>query len=252
MTMSQQARQSGVRRVLCVDDDAYLTDLMQYALSREGYTVQIADNAAMALLAVAAQRPDLVVLDINLPDMSGFELCSRLREQYNLPVIFLSGRSTESEIVTGFTQGADDYITKPFSMHVLTYRIEAVLRRVQAAPAELRQRRLTRVLDGWFDADQGLLTRNGSTVKLTATESRIFALLLAHEGQVLSADRILDQIWDIDSETSVSVIKTHIRYLRAKLGPVFGSHEVICTVRGLGYTFRQQAHPAPSAEEAAG
>jgi two-component system OmpR family response regulator len=239
------------RKILCIDDDAYLTDLMRYALSREGYTVQIANSAAAALRVVRMHAPDLALLDLNLPDANGLELCERFRGEFHLPVIILSGRYTEDDILRGFDHGADDYITKPFSMHVLTYRIEAVLRRANPALAEKGAKRLLRVHDGWFDSEQHQLARNGDTVKLTTTESNIFYLLLVNDGQVLSAERILDEIWDYDSDTNVSVIKTHIRYLRSKLATLFGDMELIHTVRGLGYTYRR-AQPTFSVEEAAG
>ncbi|HWE64815.1 MAG TPA: response regulator transcription factor [Chloroflexota bacterium] len=238
------------RTILYVDDDSYLTDLMRYALSREGYTVQIANSGAAALRTAQAHRPDLVILDLNLPDTDGFALCSQFRTELHLPVIILSGRHSDEDIITGYDRGADDYITKPFSMHVLTYRMEAVLRRANPALADSNTKRLLRVHDGWFDTEQHLVSRNGATVKLTATESKIFQLLLTNEGQALSADRILDEIWDYDSETNVSVIKTHIRYLRSKLITIFDI-PVIHTVRGLGYAFRRTPLSIPL-EEAAG
>jgi DNA-binding response OmpR family regulator len=228
-----------------VDDDAYLTDLMRYALTREGYTVQIANSVAAAVRAAHGHAPDLVLLDLNLPDGDGLELCARFRTELRLPVIILSGRQAENDIVFGFDRGADDYITKPFSMHVLAYRIEAILRRTNPALAESKAKRLLRVHDGWFDTESQQIARNGETVKLTTTESKIFQLLLLNEGQVLSAERILDEIWDFDSDTNVTVIKTHIRYLRTKLATRFGDVALIHTVRGLGYTYRRAQHSRP-------
>lgn len=240
-----------VRRILCIDDDTYLTGLLRYALSRAGFTVHVANSGAAALRATRRQPPDLVLLDLTLPDADGLEICTYLRGQCRLPVIILSGREGEAAIARGFECGADDYITKPFSMHVLIYRIEAVLRRTHPVAVERPAKRLLRVHDGWLDTEQHQLSRHGATVKLTATESKIFSLLLVHDGQALSAERILDAIWDYDSETNVSVIKTHIRYLRGKLATLFADVQLIHTVRGLGYTYRRD-QAMISVEQAAG
>jgi len=237
--------------LLCVDDDTYLADLLRYALSRVGYSVQLAHSGAAALRAAQAGRPDLVIADVNLPDIDGFQLCAQLRGQYHLPVILLTGRHMDDDVLTGFDHGAQDYVAKPFSMRVLMCRVEAVLRRANPATAEHTTKRLRRVHSGWFDTEQQQISGNGVTVKLTATESKILELLLANAGQVLSAERIMDELWDEESDTYASVVKTHIRYLRSKLATVFGTLTVIETVRGLGYTFQRSSAETPL-EEVAG
>ena len=237
--------------ILCVDDDMYLADLLRYALTRVGYSVQLAHTGAAALRAAHATRPDLVIADVNLPDIDGFELCTQFRTRFGLPVIMLTARGADDDVLAGFDHGADDYIAKPFSMHVLICRVEAVVRRANPLSAEQGTRRLRRLHAGWFDTEQQEISENGATVKLTATESRILELLLTCEGQVLSADRIMDELWDYDSDTNASVVKTHIRYLRGKLATVFGDAALIETVRGLGYTF-QRSGPEMALDEAAG
>jgi len=237
-----------VHTILCVDDDAYLADLLRYALCRVGYSVHLAHAAADALRAVQTAKPDLVIADVNLPDRDGFALCAQLRAAYQLPVILLTARTVDADVLAGFAHGAQDYIAKPFSMQVLLCRVEAVLRRATAPAAEPAGKRLRRLHSGWFDTEQAQVTANGVTVKLTATESRILELLLAHEGQVLSAERIMDALWDYESETNASVVKTHIRYLRSKLATVFGPLPLVDTVRGLGYTYHRQPAEVPLVE----
>lgn len=233
------ARIDHAHSILCVDDDMYLADLLRYALTRVGYAVQLAHTGGSALRAARVKRPDLVIADVNLPDFDGFELCRQLRTQLGLPVIMLTARDSDDDMLAGFDHGADDYVAKPFSMHELICRVEAVVRRVSPARAERGAKRLRRLHTGWFDTEQQEISENGTTVKLTATESKILELLLTSEGQVLSADRIMDELWDYDSDTNASVVKTHIRYLRSKLAAVFGEASMIETVRGLGYTFQR-------------
>jgi DNA-binding response OmpR family regulator len=234
-----------------VDDDTYLADLLRYALTRVGYSVLLAHTGAAALRMVDAKRPDLVIADVNLPDIEGFDLCAQLRERYHLPVILLTARHMDDDVLTGFDHGAQDYVAKPFSMRVLICRVEAVLRRVSPASAERRMTRLLRLHSGWFDTESQQVSGNGAVVKLTATESKILELLVSNSGQVLSADRIMDELWDAESDTYASVVKTHIRYLRSKLAAVFGGVTIIETVRGLGYTFQRSPSEAPL-EEVAG
>jgi DNA-binding response OmpR family regulator len=233
-------RQASQTDVLCVDDDTYLTDLLRYALTREGYLVQVATCGAEALKIAEVDPPDVVILDVNLPDMNGYDLCSRFHGSFNIPVIMLTARHADEDAVMGFSQGADDYISKPFSMQVLMHRLQAVLRRATSAKTETnRSGRIYRLGMGSFNAEQNHITCNAMSAKLTVTEGKILLLLLTHEGQVFSPERIIELLWDYDTETDDSVIKTHIRHLRMKLATVFGDVSVIHTVPGMGYTCRQ-------------
>lgn len=145
---------TGPIKVLCVDDDIYLTDLLRYALSHDGYAVEVANTGADALRTAQADPPDVVVLDVNLPDVNGFTLCNRFRKVLHLPVIMLTARSLDTDMVTGFQQGADDYVAKPFSMQVLSYRIRAVVIRRGSAELEGGPSRTSYPLGtGTFDAE---------------------------------------------------------------------------------------------------
>jgi DNA-binding response OmpR family regulator len=229
-------------RVLCVDDDVYLTELLDYALTREGFVVQVAHTATQALEAVERERPDALILDVNLPGADGFTLCGHFRTALKLPVIMLTARHAEEEIIAGFGQGADDYITKPFSMQVLIYRLRAVLRRTRAASSTSSTtptRANYRLGDALFNAAYNEITYNDTCIKLTPTEGKILHLLITHEGQVLPAERIMARVASFDTQSDVTVIKTHIRNLRMKIARALGDAPVIHTVPGSGYSLRQ-------------
>jgi two-component system OmpR family response regulator len=236
-------------KILCVDDDAYLTDLLHFALAREGHTVVVANSAAAALKAAELDPPDAIILDVHLPDANGFDLCAHFRATMRVPVLLLTASHTEEEMVRGFGQGADDYITKPFSMQVFMLRLRAVLRRANRSSLTAgKAKRTYRLGEAWFDATHNQVHGGGEQISLTLTQGRILHLLLVHEGEVLSAERIMDQLWGYDSETNASVIKTHIRHMRARLALVLGDKQIIQTIPGLGYTFRPPALPLSLAE----
>ncbi|HEV7215151.1 MAG TPA: response regulator transcription factor [Chloroflexota bacterium] len=222
-----------------MDDDIYLTDLLRYALSHDGYAVEVANTGADALRTAQADPPDVVVLDVNLPDVNGFTLCNRFRKVLHLPVIMLTARSLDTDMVTGFQQGADDYVAKPFSMQVLSYRIRAVVIRRGSAELEGGPSRTSYPLGaGTFDAEQHEVL-GGVTIKLTPIQGKILRVLLEHEGRVVSAEQLMTKVWHYDAESDVSVVKTHISNLRKKIATALGEAEIIRTVPGLGYMFRQ-------------
>jgi two-component system OmpR family response regulator len=238
-------------KVLCVDDDIYLTDLLRYALAREGYSVQVAATGAEALRSVQIDPPDIAVVDVNLPDINGFELCAQLRGRFRIPVLMLSARQAEEDVIAGLVSGADDYVSKPFSMRVLIYRLQAVLRRIQGPQVSTTTaKRVYRIGAASFSPEFNQITLGDVTVKLTPTEGKILHLLVANEWHVLSVDRIMDQLWSYDTDTSGSVIKTHISNLRTKLGDLLGPEALIHTVPGVGYTFRSAASRASATEPA--
>ncbi len=227
--------------ILCVDEDRYLTDLLRYALKREGFDVEIASCGRDALQYAQKAQPDVVLLEAELPDADGFQLCAHFRYVLRIPVIMLSMRHSEEDIILGLTQGADDYVVKPFSMRILMFRLRVLLRRLETPTPILRTvKRSYRVGHGWFDTEREEVVAGVESVKLTPTEARILHLLITHEGRVLSAGHMLEQLWSQDSDTTGAVIKTHIRHLRAKLTTVLGEDaQVIQTISGAGYTFRQ-------------
>lgn len=227
-------------KILCVDDDTYLTDLLQYALERDGYNVSVAGDGATALSMVQANPPHAVLLDLHLPDTNGLALSARLRRQGQMPIIMLTASQTDTDIVKGFENGADDYVTKPFSMQILSYRLQAVLRRSRGANAQAGPQRTRYELGpGTFDAEQHEVVGNGKRTKLTPIQGKILRLLLDNEGRVISSEQIMTKIWHYEAESDVSVVKTHISNLRKRLADILGTDDLIRTVAGLGYMLRQ-------------
>jgi DNA-binding response OmpR family regulator len=226
-------------KILCVDDDPYLTDLLQYALGRDGYAVSVAGDGATALRLVQTDPPDAVLLDLQLPDTDGLALCRQLRRQGRIPIIMLTARHSDSDMVQGFEHGADDYIGKPFSMQILSYRIQAVLRRARDTHDQVGPQRLRYALGpGSFDAEQHEVRCGSRQLKLTPIQGKILRLLLDNEGRVLSPEQIMTKVWHYEAESDVTVVKTHISNLRRRLAEVFGTDELIRTVAGLGYMLR--------------
>jgi len=221
-------------RILVVDDEPAITDLLSTALRYMGYQVTTAETGFGALDAATTTNPDLVVLDVMLPDLDGFEVCRRLREGHDfVPVIFLSARDAEDDRVTGFVRGGDDYVTKPFSLEELTLRIRALLRRTRGADepdARLRYRDLE------MDEDRHQVWRAGSEVSLSPTEFRLLRYFLLNPERVLSKQQILDHVWQYDFNGEENVVETYVSYLRRKIDRV--EPRLVRTVRGFGYVLR--------------
>jgi len=221
-------------RILVVDDEQSITDLIAMALRYEHFAVQVAHNGREALDGVEAFSPDLVVLDIMMPSIDGFEVARRLRNGgASIPVLFLTARDATEDKVRGLTLGADDYMTKPFSVEELVARIRAILRRVQ--PAEKAMGRMI-VADLELDEDTHEVRRAGHAVELTATEFKLLRYLMLNARRVLSKDQILDHVWNYDFGGNANIVETYVSYLRRKidgLGP-----PLIRTVRGVGYCIR--------------
>jgi two-component system OmpR family response regulator len=225
-------------RILVVDDEPAITELLATALRYMGYEVTTASSGFAALDAAATTAPDLVVLDVMLPDLDGFEVCRRLRDQRDfVPVIFLSARDAEEDRVTGFIRGGDDYVTKPFSLEELTLRIRALLRRVggpgagdESGGARLRYRDLE------LDEDRHLVWKADREVELSPTEFRLLRYFLLNPERVLSKQQILDHVWQYDFNGEDNVVETYVSYLRRKLDD--GEPRLIRTVRGFGYVLR--------------
>lgn len=221
-------------RVLVVDDEQNIRDLVDVALRFHGFTVVTAANGDEALRRARDDRPDLIVLDIMLPDLDGFEVCRRLRGAGDdTPVIFLTARDTPSDTVTGLTLGGDDYVTKPFSVDALVARVRAVLRRTRPAePAD----DVLRAGDVELDEAHWTVRRAGAEIELSPTEFRLLAYLMRNKGRVLSRAQLLENVWGWDHSPGSPVVETYISYLRRKLGP-----DLIHTQRGVGYALRPPA-----------
>ncbi|HVB45992.1 MAG TPA: response regulator transcription factor [Streptosporangiaceae bacterium] len=229
-----------IPHVLVVDDEPNIRELVQVALKFHGCSVTTAANGAQALRQAETAKPDLIVLDVMLPDIDGFEVCRRLRSAGNeVPVIFLTARDTSSDTVTGLAIGGDDYVTKPFSVEALVARVRAVLRRAARSgqPEQPGSGEETlRVGDLELDEARWTVHRAGAAVVLSPTEFRLLAYLMRHQGRVLTRAQLLENVWGWDYAGESQIVETYVSYLRRKLDPL--GPPLIHTQRGVGYSLR--------------
>ena len=223
-------------RILVVDDEPDITALVAYHLARAGYRVSTATNGQDALKSAREERPDVVVLDLMLPGVSGYEVLRELRqrpETRDVGVILLTARREEADRVRGLSLGADDYLTKPFSPQELTLRVAAILRRL-AAPAVAAGSSL---VEGPLTLDKSghRVTLHGEEVPLTATEYKLLLTLLERRGRVQTRPQLLESVWEAQPDIQTRTVDMHVQRLRAKLGEV---GDLIETIRGFGYRFR--------------
>jgi two-component system, OmpR family, response regulator len=221
-------------RVLVVDDEPNILDVISMALRFHGFEVETAATGEQALAAATAFKPQLMVLDVMLPDIEGFDVARRLgARRADIPIIFLTARDDTADKVRGLTGGGDDYVTKPFSLEELIARINTVLRRTGGSAAE--SSRLT-FEDLELDDDTREVARAGTPIDMTATEYRLLRYLMTNPRRVLTREQILNQVWDYDFDGDARVLETYVSYLRKKLdahGP-----SLIHTIRGVGYALR--------------
>jgi two-component system, OmpR family, response regulator len=224
----------GPTRVLVVDDEPNIVDVISMALRYEGFQVDAAGSGAEALAKARDTRPHVLLLDVMLPDMEGFEVARRLgAERARVPIIFLTARDATEDRVRGLTVGGDDYVTKPFSLEELVARVRALLRRTGVAETDGS---VLTFADVELDDDAHEVTRNGQLIELTPTEYRLLRYLLLNPRRVLSRTQLLEHVWDYDFGGDARVLETYVSYLRRKLdehGP-----PLIHTVRGVGYVLR--------------
>jgi two-component system OmpR family response regulator len=224
----------GGARVLVVDDEPYITDLVATALRYEGFQVAVAASGREALATVERFRPELVVLDVMLPDVDGFDVQRRLIERgVPVPVLYLTARDATEDKVRGLTIGGDDYVTKPFSLEELIARVRAVLRRLGQVGSGSERLRFA---DIEMDQATHEVWRGGERVELTPTEFNLLRFLLANPRRVLSKAQILDHVWNYDFGGDSSIVETYISYLRRKVDA--REPHLIHTVRGVGYALR--------------
>jgi DNA-binding response OmpR family regulator len=225
------------RKLMLVEDERRITAPLVSALESEGFETHVAETAADSLELAGRVQPDLVLLDLTLPDGSGFDVCRRLREQSNVPVIMLTARGDEADRVAGLELGADDYVVKPFSAREVVARIRAVLRRASregepataGGPMELGDLRL--------DPGAHSVTRAGEPIELTRKEFELLEFLMRNAGVVVSRERLLDEVWDVSWFGSTKTLDVHVGSLRKKLGDDPSAPRYLHTVRGIGFRF---------------
>jgi two-component system, OmpR family, response regulator RegX3 len=224
------------RRILLVEDEESITAPLSEALSREGFDTSVAGTAAGALELAADVRPDLVLLDVMLPDGSGFDVARELRRNSRVPIIMLTARGEEADRVAGLELGADDYVVKPFSARELVARVRAVLRRA-AESGERRVDGAITVGEVRLDSDRRTTTFRGEELELSRKEFDLLRLLMENAGSVVTRERLIDEVWDTNWYGSTKTLDVHVSGLRKKLGDDSNAPRYIHTVRGVGFRF---------------
>jgi two-component system, OmpR family, phosphate regulon response regulator PhoB len=225
--------------ILVVDDEADVLDLVRYHLNRAGFDVDVASSGTAALLAARQRRPDAIVLDIMLPQMSGTEVFRKLKLEIDtaqIPVLMLTAKGLLSERIAGLELGVDDYITKPFSPRELVLRVQNLLRRIR----ETRTSAIIEVDGFCLNKSNFEITVQGRRLELTTTEFKLLATLVERRGRTLSRETLLQDVWGYENAIDTRTVDTHVRRLREKLG---GAASRIVTVRGEGYRFLPQQSP---------
>src|SRR3954463_1104900 len=225
----------GRRTILMVEDEQSITEPLSEALAREGFDTEVAGTAARALELAGQAAPDLILLDVMLPDGSGFDVCRELRASSRVPIIMLTARGEEADRVVGLELGADDYVVKPFSAREVVARIRAVLRRTAApetggeGPLEIGSLRL--------DPARHEVTRDGEALELSRKEFELLHLLMRNAGSVVTRDRLIDEVWDPNWFGSTKTLDVHVSGIRRKLGDDPADPRYLHTVRGVGFRF---------------
>ncbi|OJX46949.1 MAG: DNA-binding response regulator [Chloroflexi bacterium 44-23] len=231
-------------KILVVDDEVSLQETLAYNLTKQGYEVETVGDGPAALEAARRLKPDLILLDIMLPGMDGFEVCRILRNEMSTPVLMLTARDDEIDRVVGLEVGADDYLTKPFSMRELIARVKAMLRRVRiireefsATQIEMADKSIYDFGDLRIDTGRREVRRDSQIVNTKPKEYELLFYLAKHKNQVLSRDQILESVWGWDYVGDSRTVDVHVRWLREKLEKDPGNPRRIITVRGAGYRF---------------
>jgi two-component system response regulator RegX3 len=234
------------RTVLLVEDEESITAPLAEALGREGFDTKVAGTASESLELAKRVRPDLVLLDVMLPDGSGFDVCRELRRTSQVPIIMLTARGDEADRIVGLELGADDYVVKPFSAREVVARIRAVLRRTDTAgpategPLEIGDVRL--------DPDRREATKAGETLELSRKEFELLQLLMQNAGTVVKRERLIDEVWDVNWFGSTKTLDVHVSGLRKKLGDHSSEPRYLHTVRGVGFRFAAAEEAEQEAE----
>ncbi len=227
------------RTILVVDDEPILRETLAEALDADGFRVITAADGREALARFREHRPELVVLDLMLPELSGIEVCRIIRQESGVPILMLTAKSSELDKVVGLELGADDYVTKPFSLRELSARIRALLRRTEQPAAEGPAS--VAVGDLVVDLAGHRLLRDGEPVPLKPKVFELLAFLVRHPGQVFTRDQLLEQVWGYDYAGETRTVDVHVHWLRTAVEPDPASPALVQTVRGVGYVFRRPA-----------
>jgi len=226
------------KRILVVDDEPDVTDLLAYTLKAKGFAVEVINNPNASIGLARTFLPDLVILDVMMPEVNGIQICRMLRADPKLrrvPVIFLTAKTEESDRIHGLESGADDYICKPFSTKELVLRVQSILRRASEGTAEPPKH--LRAGEIVLDIDRHEITVHGQPVELTATEFKLLHLLMERRGRVQTREHLLINVWNYETEIETRTVDTHVRRLREKLG---AEADWIETIRGVGYRMAEQ------------
>lgn len=224
-------------KVLVVDDELPIIESVAYNLAKEGYQTLTASDAEQCLEIVRNQKPDLIILDVMLPSASGFDVCRLLRKQSSVPIILLTARAEETDRVVGLELGADDYVTKPFSMRELMARVKTVLRRGAVTRPVLPADRIE-IGALSIDPERYEVKMRGNTISLSPREFELLRFLATHPGQVFTRQTLLDRVWGADTYVEDRTVDVHIRWLREKLEVNASEPKHLLTVRGVGYKFQ--------------
>ena len=227
-------------KILVVDDERILLDTLRYNLVKAGYQVRVAGDGATALSLARQERPDLVILDVMLPQMDGFEVCRVLRQESAVPILMLTARDEELDKVLGLELGADDYLTKPFSMRELQARVKAMLRRLDMTRAVEQDPASERLKEGSLEVDTSShqATYAGRPLHLKPKEYDLLVFLMRSPGRAFSRDQLLERVWGYDYAGDTRTVDVHVRWLREKVEVDPSSPLLIETVRGVGYRFK--------------
>lgn len=223
-------------KILVVDDEPSITNLVSAYLKPEGYEVFIAADGNAGLKAARAFKPDLIILDVMLPGLDGIELLSRLRRESDVYVIMLTAKTEETDTIVGLSVGADDYVTKPFSPRELVARVKAALRRIEAGSAPGLERGVLSFKHIRIDVDARKVSVDERAIELTAIEFDLLKALAGNRGRVLSREQLLEKVWGGDYFGEMRVVDVHLGHVRQKLG----RDDLIATVRGVGYRFEDE------------
>jgi DNA-binding response OmpR family regulator len=225
-----------MQRILIIEDEKPIADAIAYSLKREGYAVSLARDGEGGLSVVRTEKPDLIILDLMLPSMDGLAVCRAVRRESKMPIIMLTAKAEEADKIVGLELGADDYVTKPFSVRELMARVKAVLRRVEdtATPAEEEKLESGNLI---VNLAEHVVTLDGNPINVPPKEFDLLATFLRHRGRALSRDVLLERVWGEDSFIDTHTVDVHIRWLREKIEVNPSKPQRIVTVRGVGYKF---------------